>query len=132
MIMTKHPQIHLDNLTLPCRIGTYGPNDIVPDAHVLDMTLYIDKSLVVVDRDHMECVFDYDPLIKIILEIAVAQHYETQEYLVSRIFDSYFSYNEIHGVMLFLRKSPVQADGSLGIQVQMEREEFFTLKNASH
>ena len=45
------------------RIGSYGPDDVVPDAHILDLTLTISSHLVMVPRDEMALVFDYDPLI---------------------------------------------------------------------
>ena len=46
------------------RIGSYGPDDVVPDAHILDLTLTISSHLVMVPRDEMALVFDYDPLIR--------------------------------------------------------------------
>ena len=122
--MTKHGQIRLNNLTLPCYIGTYGTDDIVPDAHVLDMVLYLDKSWVVIDRDQMDRVSDYDPLIQDILQIAATQKYETQEFLMSLIFQCCFDHAEIHAADLFLRKLPVRDDGALGVQITLTRTEF--------
>jgi hypothetical protein len=37
--MTRLARIELRDLHLPVSIGTYGPGDVVPDAHVLDLTL---------------------------------------------------------------------------------------------
>ena len=122
--MTKHAQIRLNDLTLPCTIGTYEADDIIPDAHVLDMVLYLDKSWVVIDADQMNRVFDYDPLISKILQIAATEKYETQEYLMSLIFQCCFVHAEVHAAELFLRKSPVRDDGSLGVQVTLTRAEF--------
>jgi dihydroneopterin aldolase len=122
--LTKHGQIRLYDLTLPCNIGTYGTDDIVPDAHVLDMVLYLDKSWVVIDRDQMDRVFDYDPLIRDILQIAAARKYETQEFLMSLIFQCCFDHPEVHAADLFLRKLPVCNDGALGVQVTLTRTEF--------
>jgi dihydroneopterin aldolase len=122
--MTQHAQIRLHDLTLPCSIGTYGADDTIPDAHVLDMVLYLDKSCVVIDADQMDRVFDYDPLIRKILQIAAAEKYETQEYLVSLIFQCCFEHTEVHAAELFLRKSPVRNDGSLGVQVTLTQAEF--------
>ena len=122
--MTKHAQIRLNNLTLPCNIGTYETDDDVPDAHVLDMVLYLEKSWVIIGADQMDRVFDYDPLIRKILEIAAAEKYETQEYLMSLIFQCCFEHTEVHAAELFLRKSPVRHDGSLGVQVTLTRAEF--------
>ena len=122
--MTKHAQIRLNKLTLPCNIGTYGEDDIVPDAHVLDMVLYLDKSWVIIDADQMDRVFDYDPLIRKILQIAATEKYETQEYLMTLIFQCCFEHTEVHAAELFLRKSPVRNDGSLGVQATLTRAEF--------
>jgi len=128
--MTKHAQIRLNDLTLPCTIGTYEADDIIPDAHVLDIVLYLDKSWVVIDADQMNRVFDYDPLISKILQIAAIEKYETQEYLMSLIFQCCFVHAEVHATELFLRKSPVRDDGSLGVQVTLTRAEFEDMRSA--
>jgi len=128
--MTKHAQIRLNDLTLPCTLGTYEADDIIPDAHVLDMVLYLDKSWVVIDADQMNRVFDYDPLIRKILQIAATEKYETQEYLMSLIFQCCFVHAEVHAAELFLRKSPVRDDGSLGVQVTLTRAEFEDMRSA--
>ena len=128
--MTKHAQIRLNDLTLPCTIGTYEADDIIPDAHVLNMVLYLDKSWVVIDADQMNRVFDYDPLIRKILQIAATEKYETQEYLMSLIFQCCFVHAEVHAAELFLRKSPVRDDGSLGVQVTLTRAEFEDMRSA--
>jgi dihydroneopterin aldolase len=31
--------VELKDLQIAARIGTYGPDDVVPDAHLLDLTL---------------------------------------------------------------------------------------------
>ncbi|NCZ66429.1 MAG: dihydroneopterin aldolase [Rhodobacteraceae bacterium] len=128
--MTKHAQIRLNDLTLPCTIGTYEADDIIPDAHVLDMVLYLDKSWVVIDADQMNRLFDYDPLISKILQIAATEKYETQEYLMSLIFQCCFVHAEVHAAELFFRKSPVRDDGSLGVQVTLTRAEFEDMRSA--
>ena len=130
--MTKHAQIRLNNLTLPCNIGIYETDDVVPDAHVLDMVLYLDKSWVIINADQMDRVFDYDPLIRTILQIATAEKYETQEYLMSLIFQCCFEYCEIHSAELFLRKAPVHSVGSLGVQVTLTRDEFEDMRSAQN
>ena len=77
--------IELRGLALTPSLGTYGPNDVVPSAHLLDLTLAVDPKLVFVDADGMEFVFDYDPLILEIDRLASERHYETQERLITRI-----------------------------------------------
>ena len=130
--MTKHAQIRLNDLTLPCSIGPYEADDIIPDAHVLDMVLYLDKSWVMIDADQMDRVFDYDPLIRKILQIAATEKFETQEYLMSLIFQCCFIHAEVHAAELFLRKSPVRNDGSLGVQVTLTRAEFEDMRSAQN
>ena len=83
--MTSQARIELRDLVLPAMIGTYGPDDVVPDAHVLDLDLVIAPGLVLVNADAMTAVFDYDPLIARIAEIARSQPFETQEYLMTLI-----------------------------------------------
>ena len=96
------------------------------------MVLYLDKSWVVIDADQMDRVFDYDPLIRKILQIAAADKYETQEYLMALMFQCCFEHTEIHAAELFLRKSPVRDNGSLGVQVTLTRDEFDDIRSAQN
>ena len=96
------------------------------------MVLYLDKSWVMIDADQMNRVFDYDPLIRKILQIAATEKYETQEYLMSLIFQCCFVHAEVHAAELFLRKSPVRDDGSLGVQVTLTRAEFEDMRSAQN
>ena len=57
--------IELCDLELDVDLGTYANGDAVPGRHVLDLTLSIDPSLVLIAEDEMERVFDYDPLIEV-------------------------------------------------------------------
>ena len=77
--------IELTNLEIPADIGSYGREDVKPEAHLLDLTLTIDPALVLIDADGMDRVFDYDPLIAEILRLAQDGPYETQERLMTRI-----------------------------------------------
>ena len=77
--------VELRDLQLNTDIGTYGPNDVVPDAHTLDLTLWIAPALVLIEQDGMDQVFDYDPLMADIDRLAADGHYETQERLITRI-----------------------------------------------
>ena len=47
-------KIVLKDLSLPTNIGSYGPNDVVPKEHVLDMNLLIAQDLVLIEDDGME------------------------------------------------------------------------------
>jgi hypothetical protein len=46
MTMTRVAKIELCDLHIGAAIGTYGPGDVVPDAHILDLTLTIAPDLV--------------------------------------------------------------------------------------
>lgn len=102
--MTRTATIELRDLALAVSIGTYGPGDVVPDAHVLDLTLAISPELVAIGADAMSLVFDYDPLIARIAQIARSRSFETQEYLITLIARACAEYHEIAGVDLCLRK----------------------------
>ena len=115
--------IELREVQLATAIGTYGPGDVVPDAHLLDLTLTIAPDLVLVARDEMALVFDYDPLIAEIGRIARAQRYETQEFLMTRIVAACAAYPQISAVDICLRKRPVMGgSGSLGARLRLGAE----------
>lgn len=80
--------VELKDLQIAVRTGTYGPDDVVPDAHLLDLTLTIAPHLVMIPRDEMALVFEYDPLIRQIDALARASHYETQERLMTCIVEA--------------------------------------------
>ena len=61
--MPIHSLVELKDLRVAADIGTYGPDDVVPDSHLLDLTLTIATELVLIAQDDMALVFDYDPLI---------------------------------------------------------------------
>ena len=115
-------KIVLKDLSLPTNIGTYARNDVIPKEHVLDMTLQIATDLVLIENDGMELVFDYDPLITSIEGLARERHYDTQEYLLTRIVEACAKYTEIIGLSLNLRKMPVLNDGSLGVEISVDKE----------
>jgi dihydroneopterin aldolase len=112
-------------------IGTYGPGDVVPDAHILDLTLTIAPALVQVASDEMANVFDYDPLIARIADLARSRKFETQEYLMTLITQACAAYDAIEAVELCLRKSPVLAGtGSLGVRLVLGAEDLAALRGA--
>jgi dihydroneopterin aldolase len=117
--------IELRNLELPVSLGTYGPDEVVPDAHLLDLVLEIDSGLVLIDDDRMDRVFDYDPLVARILAMAGERHYETQEYLASRIASACAGIAAIVAVDITISKTPVtSSSGRLGVRLVIPREEF--------
>lgn len=119
--MTRTATIELRDLHIAASIGTYGPGDVVPDAHILDMTLTIAADRVQVAADQMDLVFDYDPLIVRIDSIAREQDYETQEYLMTRIIAVCATYDPIIALDICLKKQPVlSGTGSLGVRLRLE------------
>ena len=119
--MNTNASIELKDLRLRTHIGTYQPGNTVPDAHLLDLTLWIDASLVLIKEDGMAYVFDYDPLVLEIDRLAGDCHYETQERLISRIAQACAAYSEIVSMEIGLRKSPVQnGSGSLGVKLHLD------------
>ena len=120
--MTTNASIELKDLKLRTHIGTYQPGDTVPDAHLLDLTLWIDAGLVLIEADGMGHVFDYDPLVLEIDRLARDCHYETQERLISRIAQACSAYSEITSMEISLRKSPVHNNsGSLGVKLYLDQ-----------
>ena len=113
--------IELRDLKLQTQIGTYGLDAIIPKQHLLDLTLWIDATLVLISQDIMENVFDYDPLVIEIDRLAADCHYETQERLITRIVQACARYSEIKAMDISLCKLPVRAgSGSLGVRLSVD------------
>jgi dihydroneopterin aldolase len=130
--MSRTAFVELRDLQIHTAIGTYGPGDTVPEAHVLDLTLSLSADWVQIDTDAMQRVFDYDPLIKRIDELARAQPYETQEFLLTRMVTACAAYPQITAVNALLRKSPVLAGtGSLGVRLTVDAEDLRWLRSAA-
>jgi dihydroneopterin aldolase len=130
--MPHFARIELRDLHLPVQIGTYGPDDVVPDAHVLDLDLTISPDLVQVASDHMANVFDYDPLIARIAAIARSRTFETQEYLMTLIAEACAACSEIVALDIGLRKHPVLAGtGTLGVRLRLEADDLAAIRRAT-
>lgn len=128
--MSYKASIELRDLKLQTQIGTYKTGDIIPDCHLLDLTLWIDSNLVLITQDNMHNVFDYDPLVLEITKLAGDCHYETQERLISRIVDACASYSQIQSLNICLRKSPVNnSSGSLGVSLSLDQEALSKLRS---
>ncbi len=127
--MSNSSTVELKNLLIKADIGTYGPGDVVPDEHVLDLTLWISQTLVLVTEDGMQHVFDYDPLVAAIDHLAAETHYETQERLMTRIVSACARHPEIEAVEIALRKSPVRrGTGSLGVRTHVDKAVLATIR----
>lgn len=115
--------VELKDLVLSTQIGTYAPGAVVPDQHLLDLTLAIDPSFVLIEDDVMGNVFDYDPLVLQIDQLAQDGHYETQERLMTRIVQACAQYPQIQSLTISLRKTPVRQDsGVLGIRLEVDAQ----------
>ena len=122
--------VELRDLHLKTNIGTYGPHDVVPDAHMLDLTLWLSPALVLIAQDGMSHVFDYDPLVAEIDRLAADGHYETQERLITRIVHACAAYREIEALNIGLCKSPVrQGSGALGVRVSVDAHTLNALRH---
>jgi dihydroneopterin aldolase len=121
--------VELRDLRLNTNIGTYGPNDVVPDAHTLDLTLWLAPALVLIEQDGMRHVFDYDPLMADIDRLAADGHYKTQERLITRIVHACATYSAIEALDIGVRKSPVRhGSGSLGVRVSVDAKTLSALR----
>jgi dihydroneopterin aldolase len=124
-----HSTIELNDLVINTDIGTYEPGDVVPSAHLLDLTLSVDPSLVLIDTGGMENVFDYDPLITEIDRLARDGHYETQERLITRVVTACAAQAEITSVDICLRKTPVIGEtGTLGVRLVVDAEDLTAMR----
>ena len=113
--------IELRDLQLTTDIGSYGPGDTRPDQHLLDLTLGVSVSQVLIAEDGMAHVFDYDPLIGEIDRLAADGHYETQERLMTRIASACAAHPAIQWMEIGLRKLPVRSgSGSLGVRLTLD------------
>lgn len=123
LVMTCHGTIELRDLKLDTQIGTYSPEDVIPDAHYLDFTLSISPHFILITEDRMSEVFDYDPLIAEIDRLVRDGHYETQEKLIARILAACASYPQIESAEIKLKKSPVRSgSGTLGVRLFADAE----------
>ena len=122
--MTAIASITLQQFKIKPDIGVYQAADIVPDYHLLDLTLSVSPRKLLIAEDSMAHVFDYDPLVTQIKELASQQHYMTQECLLFRIVRSCFNEDDIMAVDAWLRKFPVDTTGQLGVRINICREDF--------
>jgi dihydroneopterin aldolase len=119
--MTAQAFVELRELALNTQIGTYGPMDTPPDTHLLELTLGIGSHRVLIAKDEMANVFDYDPLMAEIDRLAEVGHYETQERLMTRIAQACVAYPDILCIDIRLRKAPVRrGNGVLGVRLSLD------------
>jgi len=127
--MSCTASIELRDLSLKTQIGTYQDGDIIPNEHLLDLTLWIDSNLVLITKDAMGHVFDYDPLVLEIERLAIDGHYETQERLMTRIVQACAAYPQIQSLEISLKKSPVRNNsGTLGVRLSIDQEDLSKMR----
>ena len=79
---------------------------------------------MLIEKDGMAHIFDYDPLIAEIDRLACDRHYETQERLITRIVAACATQPQINAVEVCLRKTPVIGDsGALGVRLVIDAEQ---------
>jgi dihydroneopterin aldolase len=129
--VTIRSTVELRDLVLDTRIGTHAPGDSVPDQHRLDLTLWIDPSLVLIEHDGMDHVFDYDPLVADMERLALDGPYETQERLVTRMVRACARFPQIDAVEIALRKMPIRGrSGSLGLRLWVDSSTLASMRTA--
>ena len=129
--MTLTSTIELRDMILQTDIGTYGPDNPMPDHHLLDLILSIAPTKVLIPSDGMVHVFDYDPLIVDIRTLAKTGHRETQEWLTSQIAHLCATFDNIQGADIFLRKFPIHEEsGTLGVRLTLQQDDLAKLRNA--
>ena len=125
--------IELKRLELKPSLGTYGSDAVVPDVHLLDLSLTIDPKLVFIDADGIDRVFDYDPLIAQIDRLASDGHYHTQERLMTRIVAACAAHEPIEAIEICLRKRPVlRGSGELGVRLKVGTEGLEKVRSQLH
>ena len=121
--MATRGAIELKDIRLEARIGTFGPGDVAPDAHLFDTTLWIDPARILIAEDAMAQVFDYDPLIAEIDRLGRDGLYETQERLATRIVRACAEDPAITSIEITLRKTPgPSGSGSVGVRLVMDAD----------
>ena len=124
-------QVELTGLDINVEIGTYTDNDVVPNRHTIDLTLEINPDLVLIDKDQMDRVFDYDPLISKILNLAAGRCFKTQERFMTLVVEECAKFREIESVTILLRKSPVAgSSGELGVRLEVNGSDLKKLRTS--
>ncbi len=113
--------IVLTDLPLETDIGQYGPGETRPTDHRLDLTLWIAAERVLIDVDDMAQVYDYDPLLATLEQLAGDGPYETQERLLTRMAEACAEDPAIEAVEIALRKAPIRPKGgAIGLRVHLD------------
>jgi len=134
--VTLRSSIELTEVPVKAQIGVFASGDSDPYEHLLDLTLVVDPSLVLIKEDGMKHVFDYDPLLEQIHRLSQNKHYKTQEMLASRIVDCCAKFEQIQAVDVCLKKyRPNRPNGTggmvcgtIGVRLVVEAGELAALR----
>lgn len=131
--MTLRSTIELSDVPVKAQIGIFASGDPDPYEHRLDLTLMIDPSLVLIEDDGMQNVFDYDPLLEQIHAVSQNKHYETQEILASHIVRCCAQFKQIEGVEVCLKKSRPNGSGgtvcgTIGVRLTVTGKDLIALR----
>ena len=135
--MTLSSSIELTGVPIKAQIGIFEAGGADPYEHTLDLKLEIDSALVFIERDGMQNVFDYDPLLESIHQISQNKHYETQEMLASLIVRCCAAFKEIRAVEICLKKFRANGHGGtvcgmIGVTIQLSAQDFAALRPTAH
>lgn len=131
--MTLRSTIELCDVPVKAQIGIFAADDSDPYEHRLDLTLAVDPGLVLVEKDGMKHVFDYDPLLEQIHAVSQDMHYETQEVLASHIVRCCARFDQIQAVEICLKKHRPDGSGgtlcgTIGVRLVVSGDELAALR----
>ena len=93
------------------------------------MTPWINSRLVLIGKDSMAEVFDYDPLVVEVDKLVKATPHQTHEMINGLIAKVFASYPQIEAAEIALRKTPVlSGTGTLGIRIYLDLETLMSLR----
>lgn len=124
-LVTVRSTIEITSVPIKAHIGIFSDGSSDPYEHSLDLKLAVDPSLVLIDEDSMQHVFDYDRLLEEIHHISQHQHYETQEMLASLIVRCCAGFSAIESVEVCLKKFRSDGHGGtisgmIGVTLQVQ------------
>ena len=120
--------IELKNLPLDAKIGEQD-HENTQYRHYLDLKFSIETGYVLLKSDHMQKVYDYDPLVANIKKLASSVNFQTQEYLTNCILNLCLEEKKIMDLEIFLyKKSATGSLGSLGVRLLISSTEMSSLR----
>lgn len=106
-MMTR--RFFLDGLECACRIGAYDHERHGPQRVIIDAEILLDDHTEP-QSDSLDEALNYDLIRESILAIAVSQHFDLQETLARRIFDSLSALAGVQAVRIRTAKPDAYED----------------------